>query len=323
MLKYRLLAIIVVVAIPIVCRARSNCDASFVKYSPSTEELDWIRNVELYQKDVCKHLPNETIVGFIEDIASVNQAHSKQKKKSSVSKYISHYIYNITCPDARTRTVAVPIEGIIGLARDPRKCWDVNNEEFTNSKAYVVPLTKRISTMFGNEGGKNILFDAGATYYLDAYSSSMKWFVDTYEKHGIVFDKIVAWEKQKLTEKEINEGVPSRLKQGGFEFYNRGIEVCRDCQHNPLTMIKKYCKKNDFVVFKLDIDSKDLENALVDQLLSDKEAMDLIDEFYYEEHFNNPAMHIHGWMRYSTTLADYYRLVIAQRRKGFRMHYWP
>lgn len=167
-----------------------------------------------------------------------------------------------------------------------------------------------------------LFFDAGATYYLDQYSSSMKWLVDTYLNQGIKFDRLIAWEKEKLTQKQIDEGVPDWLRPG-YEFYNHGIEVHPKSAHNPLNFIKKNCKKSDFVVFKLDIDSKHFELDLIRQLFLDRKAMDLIDDFYYEDHFNNNAMRIHGWLRYSNSLEEYYNVVIAQRQRGLRMHYWP
>ena len=53
---------------------------------------------------------------------------------------------------------------------------------------------------------------------------------------------------------------------------------------NPLTFIKHLTKPEDFVVFKLDIDSLLVGFALVKQLMADPQLLELVDEFYFEHH---------------------------------------
>jgi hypothetical protein len=122
---------------------------------------------------------------------------------------------------------------------------------------------------------------------------------------------------------QIIKGVPEALVPG-FQFFNHPIVANpKDSVWNPLEMIKRKCVPEDFVIFKLDIDDKPTEGEIVKQLGEDPVARALIDEFYYEDHFHNKAMRLHGWESYETSLADYYKIIIPQRHKGFRMHYWP
>ena len=112
---------------------------------------------------------------------------------------------------------------------------------------------------------------------------------------------------------------------GVLHFYNVGVTDVRESQHNPLYLISQICKPEDFVVFKLDIDSK-FEINLVNQLLRNTDIMNLVDEFYYEHHVKNDVMRMHGLGKGTNrkyTLAAWYDMVTGARKKGFRMHFWP
>lgn len=136
-------------------------------------------------------------------------------------------------------------------------------------------------------------------------------------------DNVVCWEKKPLMGDLIIKGVPDKLVPG-FQYFNHPIEIDPKSMWNPLTYIKKVARRSDFVVFKLDIDHQVTEENILKQLAKDDEAISLIDEFYYEQHFSNRAMQIHGWWKlYKCSLSDYYKLVIPLREKGFRIHYWP
>lgn len=261
---------------------------------------------------------------LINDLVSTPEGFEKlQKEDSYLTKYVSYFYYILDCNGLK-RTYAIPIEGIIGLARDPRKCWDLTSDEYTDSKDFLIPMSQAGHSIFIRNlpRSKNFLFDAGASYYLDKYDTSMKWLVDTYDRMGTRFDRLIAWEEKSMNVSKAAEGLPQWLRSG-FEFYNHGINVHSMSPHNPINFIKKHCKKNDFVVFKLDINSKESETDLITQLFTDRKAMELIDDFYYEEHFYNMAMLKDGWLRYRSTLEDYYVLAVAQRERGMRMHYWP
>ena len=140
--------------------------------------------------------------------------------------------------------------------------------------------------------------------------------------HGVWITNVIAWEKKSTPGDLAIKDVPVRLIPG-YQYFNHPISRSNDSIWNPLNFIKEKCAKEDFVIFKLDIDHKPTESVIERQLASDPVAKELIDEFYYEDHFRNPVMDMHGWWRYHTTLSDYYNLVVPQRIAGLRMHYWP
>mmetsp|Transcript_9273 Transcript_9273/g.13879 ORF Transcript_9273/g.13879 Transcript_9273/m.13879 type:complete len:341 (+) Transcript_9273:80-1102(+) len=310
----------------------------FSHYQPSKTEKLWIDNVDTWEKKVCSHLPSKMIEKYLRSIEEVNSMSDLELYNYihggyvKFDRHLSHYHYNITNnTNGLKYSIAIPIEGIIGLARDPRKCFDVMSENYTQSKAFLLPMRGTLETYLNlnsktkskaETSRKNYLFDAGATYYSDTSSQGTKWIVDWYSKINLRFTNVIAWEKKPMMGDLAIKGIPDELVHG-YQYFNHPISAEKFNVWNPLNFIKKKCVQDDFVVFKLDIDHKLTESAIVSQLKNDPQARMLIDDFYYEEHFRNDAMRMHGWMGYPSTLSDYYKLAIPLRMSGFRMHYWP
>lgn len=327
---------------------------TYSHYQPCKLEKQWDENVHEWQNDPCKFFPYQSGLEFLKAVETINAYTQAEvfdyviQGHSRFDKYISHHHYNVTMDTGKSINVAIPIEGVIGLARDPRDC-NHKNLEYTQSKAFLVPMRGSIEQIMAFDpltaptkknvtfsGGyrkslvpkgeyepKYFLFDAGATHYLDhEIGQGTKWIVDFYSSVGIDITNIVAWEKDDIIGRKAIEGIPDRLVHG-YQFFNHAMESGVDSVWNPLNFIKGKCDERDFVVFKLDIDHNPTEAAIVYQLLHDAEARNLIDDFYYEDHFKNPAMKRHGWDIFYSTLEDYYRNVTLARGKGFRMHYWP
>ena len=322
-------------------------ELEYVGYESCSFEKAWKDNVVHWQEDVCKHVPNHVIDGWIKSVRFINsldalgtaiyvEGTAKEIQGvtiEAVARYLSHHIYQVV---GQKRRIRVPIEPIIGLARDPRKCWDVMVENFTQSKEHMIPKSRHLANILSGTVGntsrftmaysgpeKAILFDAGATYYSDTGSQSTKWIIDWYGSHGLTIKNVVAWEKKPIDRALHTLGVPRWLLPG-FEYNNFAIETKPASKRNPVEVIKNKCNKSDFVVFKLDIDNFEVERAIVHQLKGDPDAMALIDDFYFEQHFSNRAMRLHGWYRlYPVKLSYYYGLALPMREQGFRIHYWP
>ena len=148
----------------------------FVRYESSEIEKLWIGNVKTWQENVCSHITNDTIYSWISTVATINKFSTDEifsyitSNNRSYDKYISHFIHNVTATDKEVFTIAIPIEGVMGIARDPRKCWDPNSETYTQSKEYLIPMNGAVVEYFANSINPNkkiYLFDAGATYYTD------------------------------------------------------------------------------------------------------------------------------------------------------------
>lgn len=211
------------------------------------------------------------------------------------------------------------------------------SKEYTQSKANLLPLSSKaaaVSAMrsynphksHAEQGSIAYLFDAGAMVAGQHRSTSIgwsgtEWIYDWYEKRGIVFDQVYAWEptKQTVNTSALQPGLAKAL-----QFNNVGISAGREDEHNPLVRIRALCKPRDIVVFKLDIDSP-LEMQVVRQLLTNKELLGLVDEFYFEHHVRNDVMKMHGLGGNDpkTSLKTWYDMVLPARRKGLHMHSWP
>ena len=79
------------------------------------------------------------------------------------------------------------------------------------------------------------------------------------------------------------------------------------------------------MLFKLDIDSKEVETAIVEYLLSDtNDDLDYIDEFLWEQHVDNYLLGKH-WkqtMDMTRSIADSYDYFLRLRQRGVRAHSW-
>ena len=356
--------------------SHTKCMTTFMSYKSSPFEEKWEKNVNDWQLKVCEHITNDEMAWWIgnvttllnnNDLSSIVTPTAKVPD-ASWSYVMSVYTYKRQCVHKTDGSVIedyvhVPIEPTAALARDPRKvcayyfcfsiykfynfyifyskylqCWSPNTEEYTQSKAYLLPLSyngAEVSAMksynphktAAEQGSKIYLFDAGATVAGQRRTGSTnnwsgtEWIFDWYEKRGIVFDEVHAWEP---TIQTVN---PDNLKPAlakALHFNNVGITAGINDQHNPLAVIRSLCKPKDIVIFKLDIDN-DMEMEVVKQLLSDENLMNLVDEFYFEHHVHNDVMKMHGLGGNDPriNLKTWYDMVQPARRKGFRMHFWP
>lgn len=176
--------------------------------------------------------------------------------------------------------------------------------------------------------GQRKFFDAGG-----GGGKVTRWFLEQYQKRGVVFDEIFVWEisnGSSSTEPDsienIPEDIPGYMCDPGHmcrsAHLHRGVGVDDDknSTNNPVALIANECSEADFCVFKLDIDSPKLENSLLQQIL-DGSAKGKIDEFFFEEH-------VHGRMQDSWgenvvgEFSDAYEVLQKLRESGIRAHSW-
>eukprot|EP00966_Prymnesium_polylepis_P217136 5025261-Prymnesium_polylepis.1 len=69
---------------------------------------------------------------------------------------------------------------------------------------------------------------------------------------------------------------------GSLSYNNFPISAEPASAANPLVLLKALAAPEDFVVFKLDIDTSAIETSLIHQILEDEELMVRIDELYWE-----------------------------------------
>ena len=164
---------------------------------------------------------------------------------------------------------------------------------------------------------KYYYFDAGASdWVLGAGGPSLSYFHGVWSKrHGMHFDAIHAYEASTPSE-DFYKTVPDKHKPL-VHYHNVYVRSRPD--EEPASRpflpfeITSMARKEDYVLFKLDIDSPGVEEANVHYLLANTSGiLDYVDEFVYEFHLRNSPY----------TLADWYRNFLQLRKAGIRAHSW-
>ena len=138
------------------------------------------------------------------------------------------------------------------------------------------------------------------------------------------FDGVDAWEGSGSVE-EFERSVPEPWK-GRVHFHKQWISS--DPSGDPFipSVIKARARVDDYVLFKLDIDSGDVERGTVDWLLHPAhDEVDFIDEFVWEHHVDSVYMNMH-WKAEAQdrdlSIEDSYYYFLRLRRRGVRAHSW-
>ena len=134
-----------------------------------------------------------------------------------------------------------PIEPLVGFLRHPKALcfWkEIGTERYTSDqyridKDYIILAQKG---EIRRSRGKVFFFDLGAsTYFAGAGGASQSWFVETYERLGIPFDRIIAWEPKRMVPDEIFKDVPEAIISK-LAYFNLGISE-PGTKHDPLRFI--------------------------------------------------------------------------------------
>jgi hypothetical protein len=314
------------------------------------EEL-WVQNVRDWQADVCKHLPQGEITDLIAAIAELRKNESamvriSDRREPDLAEWknlLSAFTYDCSCDDAQS-FVHVAIEPQVGLNRDNRKCLEPLTERYTQSKAYLLPLSLHgggpgtgsitaaaVHAAHRSRLTQTLLFDAGAHISRDARNQqsaelggSTDWLVNWYGP-SVTFDSVYAWALPKKTRPVNFDNVDPQLIPH-LHFYPHAVNEKDGDAFNVLTLIKTLCRPEDFVVFKLamDIDPQ-VEEAIAHKVMTDPDILALVDEFYWKRQSNTPLLgsHRHGGNRApGASLSDWYDTVIPARKRGLRIHSW-
>jgi hypothetical protein len=180
----------------------------------------------------------------------------------------------------------------------------------------------------GTPSRQNILIDIGASLYggwnSDSTAVGAAWFVERFKRHHLAFDWIISYEIEKHDPDEIFKDVPDDVLPH-YLYFNQGVVAEPGARWNPWRILKDMSISNqDYVALKLDIDVPDIEGRLIEQLMNDDTLSQRVDEVFFEHHVNVSAMRgFWGVVSQPITMKDSYRLFLALRRKGIRMHSWP
>jgi len=176
---------------------------------------------------------------------------------------------------------------------------------------------------------KRIFFDLGTFNFssgINGYAPSLKWFMDTYRARGLEFDLIVSWEAQPVNHNEFWRHVPDEYVMR-LVYYNFPSSSVPGSPRNVVTQLKARCQKEDYCVLKLDIDDTEVEESIIEQILADRSASELLDELFWEHHVHENPLSRSSWgndalSRTASTVKDSYQLFTRLRKLGIRAHSW-
>ena len=166
------------------------------------------------------------------------------------------------------------------------------------------------------------LFDAGASSWADGEGGpSLVYFAEYWRRFGVEWSRIEAFEGGTSPE-NFFQTVPLEW-QPRVKFHYANVTVSRDAWPFLPSVIEESTRIDDYVVLKLDIDSSDVETAIVDYMLQ-WDKLNLVDEFLWEHHVTNYLMapfwgHTQDKTR---TIADSYHYFLRLRQRGIRAHSW-
>ena len=177
-----------------------------------------------------------------------------------------------------------------------------------------------------DRASKKFYFDAGASDWMHGKGGpSLDYFVKIWERSGHEFDEIHAFEME-TSEKKFKKSVPKEYKE--ITHYKQCAVSSKEEDHsedNPFLplLIKELTEPNDFVLFKLDIDSPTVENGNIEFILNDPDPR--IDELVWEHHISGNYL-MKEWGDPSTldqmSLRESYDFFLRLRQKGIRAHSW-
>ena len=306
-------------------------------YTPSSWEAAWRRaagHLGTSDNTVCAAMQKPTNVinaeAWIAHLAFCRQADGNGTRRSvdclSQADPAIFSRFHKSCATAGGRRVewTEPIEPLVGHMRHPYANPQCLSEGVVGvrieDRAYLMPLSDSPERMAAHGyNGRKYLIDAGT----NMHGTGLAWLVGAYERAGITFDEIFAWEASPVNATAYWADVPPGVAHA-LHFMNVPIQAEAGAPMNPLTWVRSIYKPGDFVVFKLDIDNDALESALIAQIADSVDLAGMIAEMFYEKHYREPAMQ--GYLGFDDQAAPYAEAVTMLgdlRARGLRIHYWP
>lgn len=211
------------------------------------------------------------------------------------------------------------IEPLVSHLRHPLSACYQKQASYT-TRAFVVPPPGENVPV----ESKKLYFDAGASRWSSGEGGpSLSFFTEVWKRHGIEFDHIECWEGTTRPDKFYST-VPQEFQDRTH--YNQQYIASSPHDRGPFvpSVIKSLAKKEDYVLFKLDIDSGDVERGTVEHLLNHPENLAFVDEFVWEHHVEGNYLMKHAWKNSTDDMSIYdsYQYFLRLRQKGVRAHSW-
>lgn len=306
---------------------------------------------------------NNYIETLLLENSTVNLTLGKTLHKEA-EKFYSRMYYKEVCSGTDSSLVGVQlIEPLFGILRDPcdvfcrkKSCFGLEGNS-RQSKKHILTITaspyrvtsrkRNTEDYFSNTGWNygiapwycssrfsclktdSTLMDIGASYFNNWHDSGAgagSWLYSQYQEKNIILKNYFAYEAERLNTSEVYKQIPQDLLIG-YRWINLPASAERNNKLNPWTILKSL-REGEYpklIIVKLDIDSPNIENSLVDQLLeSNGTIAKLVSEFFYEHHVNlAPLNGAWGSGGSKITLLDSYKMFKQLRDYGVRSHSWP
>ena len=318
------------------------------RYNPNALELLWQANYLDWTQNPCFHIGDERTKIALQETIDAEEllfrlvakviypredgAPFQQAKKSEYIQVFEESLESFssivtTFSDGSTHTSY--LEPLIGTLRDPRHiCYDFDKSfhfGFVPSRLhdglmfpyFVLDPREWDASRLVDGRPSAILFDLGASTYSDQGNILAK----LYSALGLEFSHIYAWEVKNVTP-QYWEGMPLNFLKN-THFFNFPVSADIESPRSALRLLQEVARPDDYVVFKLDIDTPEVEIPIINEIIARPDLASLIDVLFFEHHVDYPEMRRIWGSGLSQTLADSYTLFRKLRELGIRAHSYP
>lgn len=302
----------------------------FVRYERSQWEEEWVAGISGLHARECETLASRKHLARARAWLSLSDA----SQNLTFDAAAASAAYDRTLPAghgaAMPTLLRVAVEPLAGVLRDPRSVCDgtplYDPQSSIQSKdfLYLAPELFALARELRGAHGRVVIFDVGATTFSDTRMPGLSWLYARLVAQGLPPTDVYSWEaKPQKSGDAFFNGMPQALLNAAH-FFNFRAEAGAGIR-DPLEILRSLAR-DDFVIFKLDIDNTPTEEAIVKKLLADTELLARVDVFFWEHHVDIVEMRrywgSHGGMLRSRLNATYDYLS-RLRTAGVSAHSWP
>lgn len=296
-------------------KGEKRCRRIFMMYNSSKLEERWVKHLSEWGPRPCEQTRKE-----MDEVMTWIDTTSRQDAKKIADltgKIFSWFTYRLECDGEEPRIIEESIEPLASVLRDPRGVCDGFPPEDIGSLKFLILGKPWVPKQ------KIVLIDFGASLWASGGGrASQNWFWEEYLKIGFEFQGMYMFEVTHHSLPEIYNPVPRDLLPR-FHYYNFPISPEPNAQFHAWTFVDNIPRRGDeYVAVKLDIDTQDVEEKLVEELISPGYADRVPHEFFFEHHVGIPEMQ-KFWGKCRGTVQDTYKIFLNLRQKGVRAHAWP
>jgi hypothetical protein len=303
-----------------------------VDFITSQEEVDnsntWLKRVQLRMNNstLVNQLAIEDDYKYLSRFKVTKYCHASTKKNITWNEWIEPITVHARNPFSVSNCGNQDVKDLFLKRKNYSGALNIFNVDYILTQSgRSFDNNKNVGQKTDNSA-KKFLLDAGTSTFL----SSLTWFTCAYSQREMYMDSIHAWEVTLLEPNNFWKEVPPSINYK-YHFYNIPISSNITDKESPLRIIKAIATIDDFVAFKLDIDTPLVEIPIALEIASNPKIANLIDEFFFELHFQCELMCTrHCWGNVPDFVAglrlDRYnamKLFISYRNLGIRSHFWP